>query len=437
MRKSFLLLFLAFGLMLSFVGCQDEDSDPILTLSSKTAQISAEGGTYSVDVTSNVEYYVNSKVDWITVGEPVDKNGVKTYTLTIAENTSFNQRTGRVTFISHEKVTPQAFDLTQAAIVFNGVKAESVTIKPAGTSASFKIEGDKAWTASVDNDHFVLSPTSGTGDTEVTVTCPANTLPDAVTGIVTIKIGKTTDRVTLIHSGNLLGVLTDWALNDLTDKTGATWVDDAPQTTVGNNDKYVAPSTGKGSIEYYNSDKSAYPIVSGQAACQRLVGGTGDPYCKGTIVGDYWLVTSESPNFEIPAGAEISYAFCANIASATSCKWLLEFKDGTEWKPAQTLTTITETATATTSGAAVTYSKAVSYNIDMPGAYTAFSGSFKTSKAMNSIVLRFRPVGALTNAGLLVDNISSSTSSRFSARNPVLSPKKYDQHVTITIVSVP
>ena len=124
MRKSFLLLFLAFGLMLSFVGCQDEDSDPILTLSSKTAQISAEGGTYSVDVTSNVEYYVNSKVDWITVGEPIDNNGVKTYTLTIAENTSFNQRTGRVTFISHEKVTPQAFDLTQAAIVFNGVKAE-------------------------------------------------------------------------------------------------------------------------------------------------------------------------------------------------------------------------------------------------------------------------------------------------------------------------
>lgn len=416
-----------------------------MMLSSKKVSITADGGPVSFDLSANVYYRVLVDDNWMSISDKTESGDVTTYNLTVAANTETTPREGTIRFIG-DGVTPLKFTISQAGVIPRGVNPSSITVDPEVTSAKFTILGDKPWTASCTNPDYKLSSVSGIGEMEITVTFPANEgYTDKSTTIeVAIAGEKYTVTITQKALGRPQGILADWALNQIKETIGELFVDTGLQTTPGTGNKYIPANTGNGNIEYYACERpSEYTLKVGYN-CKRLVGGNGDPYVEGTIVGDYWLVSGEYVR-NIPEGTAIDFYFVTKFGTYVSNYWLVEYLDGGTWKPALPTSTITESATVSgaTGEALVTpYSAQITYNVigtfdaTGNGAYLAVQGTFTTSVPMKTIKFRFSPSGRVgPKDGRYIDIINQSCQSRFSAQHPSdangTAVKEYNEHVTL------
>ena len=433
------------------------EADPYMTLASKTLDVEAEGGTYTVDLASNVYYRVNNDCQlddgsgyWAEINEQAKQGDVTTYAIKVAENTATESRTGTIRFIGDD-VTPLKYTINQSGVVPRGIDPVSAVVASDSTKTTFSVFCDnKSWTATCADADVTVTPASGVGNGDVTVEFPANKKLTARTITVNVAIEGDATYAYTIEQEAFAGVLADWDFANIKDDCTATFTDDADQSSFpGNNGKYVKASTGNGKIEYYAADRTGYKKV--KVACKRGVGGNGDPYVSGTIPGDYWYVTSDLNGEVIPAGTKIHFYFVTKFGKMTSNLWMLEFKDGEAWSPALPTSTVQESATEGMSGAAVDYSATVTYNVNCSlldssknGTYTAVEGTFTTTKDMTSVVLRFGQAGRLGLAGSdydgkYLDQTASSCQSRFSAQHPNdpetgAQIKQYDQHLTLEIV---
>ena len=239
-------------------------------------------------------------------------------------------------------------------------------------------------------------------------------------------------------------------LKALTDQSKETFLDDGSQTVYpGTNDKYLEPSSGSGRIEYWACDRTGYK--EGNTVCTRNVGGNGDPYVSGAVPGDYWYIYGDLEGANIPAGSKIHFYFVTKLGTMCSNYWMIEFKDGEEWKPALPTSTVEESATETLSGASIDYSATITYNFagmlldtSNNGAYISAEGVFTTSQDMEEIVLRFGQAGRLSlngskYSGKYIDWIHTSGQTRFSAQHPSdpqtgEAIKEYNEYVLLEIV---
>lgn len=76
-----------------------------------------------------------------------------------------------------------------------GVESTALSVGASATSATVKVKGNVAWTASCDNAAFTLDKTSGQGAAEITVTFSANTDPDNPR-VANITVSTTADVAT-------------------------------------------------------------------------------------------------------------------------------------------------------------------------------------------------------------------------------------------------
>ena len=393
-----MLLFASVSLVL-FASCHNSD-DPYMTLATKTLDVEAEGGLFTVDLSSNVYYRVNndcqtdgSDSHWAVVDSHETQGEITKFTIKVSENSSTSSRVGAIRFIGDD-VTPLKLVITQKMIVPKG-------ISPITESIDATIQDDTDYTYTLVQDAFS-------------------------------------------------GILADWDLKSLTANTSGTFADDEAQSVFpGTNGKYLAPSAGSGKIEYWACDRTGY--VGQKVVCSRAVGANGDPYVSGAIPGDYWYVYGDMKGTTIPAGTKIHFYFVTKLGTMCSNYWMIEFKDGEEWKPALPTSTLQESATETLSGAPINYSATITYNFagmlldsSNNGAYIPAEGVFTTTKDMDEIVLRFGQAGRLCLngakfAGKYIDWTHASGQTRFSAQHPSnpetgAAIKEYNQHVLLEIV---
>lgn len=436
--------------LLALASCQ-QASDPYMELEAKSLVLEPEGGTATVTLSSNVYYRVNNDCSdasgehyWAQITGTDVSGDQSVIHFEVEPNETTTERTGTVRFIG-DKVTPLKLTLRQKGVVPKGIAPESATLESSEVSAIFKVYGDRNWTATCSDTDVTISPASGFGEADVTVTLPENEELTART--VTVQVALEGDRTysyTLTQKG-FSGVLADWNLAALTETTGKTFVDDGDQTVFpGTNGKYLDADTGKGRIEYYAADRSGY--TANKMVCQRAVGANGDPYVSGAIPEDYWMLTVDK---KVPSGTRLHYYFVTKMGTATSAYWMLEYKSGDEWKPTMPVNQKSETSEKGLTGKAVTYSQTITYNFAATlldskknGAYVAVDGTFTVDKDLDAVVLRFRQAGHLgldgsKNDGLYIDRTEAGGQTRFSAQRPSkedgTAVKTYDQHVTIEI----
>ena len=150
MKKFYLLT----ALMCLFVlqGCPKPapvEEDAVLTPIQTTYQIGAEGGSVSISFKTNLEYKVSSDASWLTVPASTKAVETKTVTVTAAENTSTEQRSGNITI--------KGGDLTA-----------TITVNQAGITPSIVINGATTFTAPAAGYQFSVDVTSNV-DYEVSV----------------------------------------------------------------------------------------------------------------------------------------------------------------------------------------------------------------------------------------------------------------------------
>lgn len=316
-----MLLFASVSLVL-FASCHNSD-DPYMTLATKTLDVEAEGGLFTVDLSSNVYYRVNndcqtdgSDSHWAVVDSHETQGEITKFTIKVSENSSTSSRVGAIRFIGDD-VTPLKLVITQKMIVPKGISPTTESIDATTTESSFKVFGDKEWKAVCTDADVTVSPANGVGECDIKLTFPENKTFTKRTIKVTVTIQDDTDYTYTLVQDAFSGILADWDLKSLTANTSGTFADDEAQSVFpGTNGKYLAPSAGSGKIEYWACDRTDYVVQN--AICERAVGGNGDPYVSGAVPGDYWYVYGDMKGTTIPAGTKIHFYFVTKLGTMCS-----------------------------------------------------------------------------------------------------------------------
>lgn len=322
--------------------------------------IPADGGTLTVTVASEVPFTVSipAAASWLTASATADQ-----ITFSAAANTSTEKRWASITLVDPQtQFAITSFDVTQAGTVTDVilkkfyVSTETLSARADQTESIFTVTAEVPWTAVSDHADFTLSPASGDGSATITVTYPANTVPEEKVAHITVATSSTevntaSYTITLTQAA---GKETGQAVKPAVGTVLAEWEFDTPQVDAlrlggyeqnpdvasedapGNVGGIYVPSnvSGNGRLEYYNgTDKSSVTTKKHK----RRIGERGEPCYYCCWEGDYfvWTAVADAP---LAAGTKFQINFVLRPNNAGVMKyWKCEFLDGEVWKELDTI----------------------------------------------------------------------------------------------------
>ena len=180
---------------------------PSLIVGPTSLEVAAEGGTVSVDITSNAPWTITVPADgsWATP-DAASGEGSKKVTFTIAPNTDFEARSVDVTFTAQDKKA--TVRITQAAPTPTlEVNPFAVMFDAESSSVELKVHSNAPWTISASEDWLTVEPASGQGDATVILTVTASEVRAERTAVVTVKetVGNTEKTVNVTQEALPLG----------------------------------------------------------------------------------------------------------------------------------------------------------------------------------------------------------------------------------------
>ena len=244
------------------VGCKEElPLESKLNVSRTAAEIAAEGGAITVEVTSNTTWNAEANQDWISSITPSQGTASEesvTVTIKAEENEETDGRTAVITFTA-------------------GPIEKTMVISQLGKKS----------------DEPSDDPVSGT-DSDLFVAWTSSPLLK--------DINRDTTNPNCFYQ----------AAND---------------TAEGYGNGVLSSILGKGSIKYWSINKSGFSTDQ----MRRHIGNDGEPMAYGVWTGDHFLFEAE---YNLPEKSNVSISFGMRGKKTTLKYWLLEYKDGTAWKPA-------------------------------------------------------------------------------------------------------
>lgn len=172
-----------------------------LSVSPATMSFTSAGGTQSVAVSSNTNWTITGKPDWISLSAVSGSNN-GSVTVTAAPNGTASVRNAILTF-SAPGVTNRNVSITQqSASTALGVSPASLSFPSAGGTIPVSVTSNTTWTASESLSWLSLSTSGGTNSGTVNVTCTVNTDTAARSGVITFSgIGALTQTVAVTQQG--------------------------------------------------------------------------------------------------------------------------------------------------------------------------------------------------------------------------------------------
>ncbi|MCP1382705.1 BACON domain-containing protein [Runella salmonicolor] len=170
-----------------------------LTLSATTRAVSVSGEQGSFSLTTNTNWTARSNANWLKIS-PVSGNAGSNLPInyTAEANTNTAARTGIITFTAGTQTA--TFTVTQAGIApsLSVSSTTPATIGASGATLALSVISNLSWsvTKSANSDWITISPISGTGNQNVSVTASANaattersaTLTFSATGVANVVV---------------------------------------------------------------------------------------------------------------------------------------------------------------------------------------------------------------------------------------------------------
>jgi len=123
----------------------------------------------------------------------------------------------------------------------------------------------------------------------------------------------------------------------------------------------LANDGGEGKLSYVQIDKTKWTKDDEMAGkCIFDVSNGGQPVCCGTLAGDYWLFETTG-GYDLPEGSKIHSVYTITPSKYGQQYWMVEYKDGTTWKPAFPVKTTDISASG---------EKGVKYNLSLVSGFT-------------------------------------------------------------------
>lgn len=271
------------------VGCKELEIEPELNVNRQEIEFTSEGGSETLEVTSNVSWSASTDAQWVEGISPSQGDGSAqpaSVVISVEANEGVEDR--------EAVITVTAADLTKTVKIVQKAKEQEAEKPQEGTDSELFV----AW--------------------------------------VTSPLMK--------------------ELNRDTSKPDCFYQDKKTDFAEGFSTGVLKSAVGAGQIKFWQADKSAFSGVNG-IEVGRHIGNNGEPMAYGVWEGDYFLFEA---NAALPENANVSISFgLSGKSGSTSKYWLLEYKDGSTWKPAletKTFESIEYNVVCTTDPATVTAS---------------------------------------------------------------------------------
>ena len=169
----------------------------IFSVDKNEHSVAAAGGDFSVKVTHNIGYKINSMPDWVKQTDKANSGNVDTYTFKTEVNTSTAAREGVIVFCNdNNECVPVTVKQAGASTTLSVSPAElTFTAKP--ESKSFSVSSNTDWSVASSADWVKIGTTSGSGNAQVTASAEENTATTQRTATITLKTtdGKATATI--------------------------------------------------------------------------------------------------------------------------------------------------------------------------------------------------------------------------------------------------
>ena len=345
------------------VSVRQSGADVIFTIDKNEFNVAAVGESFSVKVTHNIGYKINSQPEWVKQTGMVPGGNTDTYTFTAEANTSTEAREGVIVFCNDNNECVPVTVKQAGANATLSVSPAELTFTAKSESKTFSIASNTAWTATSSAPWAKINAASGSGNAQVVVSTEENTAITQRSATVTIKTadGKATATVKVTQSAANVIFSVDKnehsvaaAGGDFTVKVTRNigykinsqpeWVKQTDKVPSGNTDTYtfkteVNTSTAarEGVIVFCNDNNECVPVTVKQAGASTTLSVspaeltfTAKPESKSFSVSSNtdWSVassadwvkigtTSGSGNAQVTASAEENTATTQRTATIT------------------------------------------------------------------------------------------------------------------------
>ena len=325
--------------------------------------VAAAGGDFTVKVTRNIGYKINSQPKWVKQPDKANSGNVDTYTFTAEANTSTEAREGVIVFCNDNNECVPVTVKQAGANATLSVSPAELTFTANTESKSLDVTSNTAWTAASGASWAKLNKTNGSGNAQIAVTAEENAAITQRSATITIKTadGKASATVKVTQSAANVIFSVDKNEHSVAAAGGdfsvkvtrnigykinsqPEWVKQADKTTSGNTDTFsfkaeanTSTVAREGVIVFCNDNNECVPVTVKQAGAKASLSVspaeltfTAKPESKSFSVSSNtdWSVassadwvkigtTSGSGNAQVTASAEENTATTQRTATIT------------------------------------------------------------------------------------------------------------------------
>ena len=169
----------------------------IFSVDKNEHSVAAAGGDFTVKVTHNIGYKINSQPEWVKQPDKANSGNVDTYTFTAEANTSTEAREGVIVFCNDNNGCIQVTVKQAGAKASLSVSPAELTFTAKPESKSFSVSSNTDWSVASSADWVKIGTTSGSGNAQVTASAEENTATTQRTATITLKTtdGKATATI--------------------------------------------------------------------------------------------------------------------------------------------------------------------------------------------------------------------------------------------------
>ena len=184
------------------VSVRQSGADVVFSVDKNEHSVAAAGGDFTVKVTHNIGYKINSQPEWVKQPDKANSGNVDTYTFTAEANTSTEAREGIIVFCNDNNECVPVTVKQAGANATLSVSPAELTFTANTESKSLDVTSNTAWTAASGASWAKLNKTNGSGNAQIAVTAGENTAITQRSATITIKTadGKASATVKVTQS---------------------------------------------------------------------------------------------------------------------------------------------------------------------------------------------------------------------------------------------
>lgn len=170
----------------------------------QSLSFSADGETKSIHISSNTNWTISSCPSWVTVS-PQSGEGGKDVSIVAADNPNVTSRSGVIKATQAGLNLVAEMTISQPGKTFNYGDSQ-LNCSDKDQTLKITVTTTGKWTAKSNNNWITVTPSSHTGNGELSVHVTENGTDDPRTGSITLTIGDKSYDVTIIQAGKYFTV---------------------------------------------------------------------------------------------------------------------------------------------------------------------------------------------------------------------------------------